>query len=307
MAQELGLEVVQAHALNNIGAARSRIGDRQGLADLERSVEIASAANSPEVIRAYINLGSALSQSGDIAAAARAYDDGLRVGERFGSTDVVHWLSSQRKGIELWRGDWEQALEVADEIIAAERHYLQRGAYAIRSNIRLARGDTDGAVEDILCAVSVARDAKDDQALLPTLAQAAFVHVAAARRAEGEAFADELLALDPGRLESGPLFFNLGWALQDLGRSGELAAPLARMTWESRWISAGRALAAEEFVRAADIYAETGNRFFEAYTRLRAAEAGAPGAQLNRAIDFFEQVGATAYLRRAESLVEATA
>ena len=56
MAEELGLDELQAHALNNIGVSRLGMGDRGGLEDLERSIEIADAINSVESARAYGNL-----------------------------------------------------------------------------------------------------------------------------------------------------------------------------------------------------------------------------------------------------------
>ncbi len=56
MAEELGLEELRAHALVNIGTARANMGDATGLQDLERAVEIAAAAGSAEVARAYNNL-----------------------------------------------------------------------------------------------------------------------------------------------------------------------------------------------------------------------------------------------------------
>ena len=56
MAEELGLDELQAHALDNIGLSRLSIGDRGGLEDLDRSIEIADAINSVESARAYGNL-----------------------------------------------------------------------------------------------------------------------------------------------------------------------------------------------------------------------------------------------------------
>ena len=55
---ELGIDELRAHALNNIGTARLAKGDRGGLEDIEQSLEVAVAANSPESVRAYGNLAS---------------------------------------------------------------------------------------------------------------------------------------------------------------------------------------------------------------------------------------------------------
>ena len=83
---------------------------------------------------------------------------------------------------------------------------------------------------------------------------------------------------------------------------------------KTRWLEAARAYAAGVFEEAAGIHAEMGAVVEEAYARLRAAEAyvraGRPGeadAQLQRALAFYRSVGATAYIREAESLFAASA
>ena len=58
MAEELGLEELQAHALNNIGIAPHRTGRRTGVRGPRASIAIADAINSVESARAYGNLAS---------------------------------------------------------------------------------------------------------------------------------------------------------------------------------------------------------------------------------------------------------
>jgi hypothetical protein len=72
-------------------------------------------------------------------------------------------------------------------------------------------------------------------------------------------------------------------------------------------VAAARAIVEDELARAAELYGEAGAVPFEAYTRLRAAEAGDPDAQLGKAITFYRRVGAKAYLAEAERLLKATA
>lgn len=73
-----------------------------------------------------------------------------------------------------------------------------------------------------------------------------------------------------------------------------------------RAVRAAIAAAARDFRRAADVFAEIGSRLDEAYARLFAAEAG-NRTQLEPALAFFREVEATAYSRRAERLLAATA
>jgi tetratricopeptide (TPR) repeat protein len=307
MAEELGLDVICAHALNNIGAARAAFGDRGGFADLERSIEIATAANSPELMRGYTNLAAMYGQWGDNDRSTEAQDEGLRLGERFGPTDMLHWLDISRRLFRPYTyGQWDEAAAYADELIAGERHYIQRSAYGIRSVVRLSRGDVAGGVQDAMECLHRAREQKDPQALLPALACAAFASMAAGKLADAERHVDEVVAFDPA-LYLGPTLFYLPWVLQALGRTDELADVLSRVPRPSPWLEAGKAIADGEFARAARFYAQPPAPAWEAYAHLRAAQVGDPEADLHRAIDVFREMNATAYLAEAEHLVKATA
>jgi len=97
-------------------------------------------------------------------------------------------------------------------------------------------------------------------------------------------------------------------ALVDLGRSGDAGALVDSLPPGSLWLEAARAIAAGDLLTAADRLTETGSRFEDAVMRLRAAEAAQTRvAGLDRALALFRELEATAYLRRAESLLAATA
>jgi tetratricopeptide (TPR) repeat protein len=106
----------------------------------------------------------------------------------------------------------------------------------------------------------------------------------------------------------------LATVLTALGRSSDMAAVAENATVSIRWLDGARAYAAGAFEEAADVYAEIGSLPDEAYARLRAAEAlvdagrrAEADAQLQRALAFYRSVGATAYIREAESLFAASA
>ena len=84
MAEELGLDQVKAGTLATIGPARVNLGELEGVRDLERSIEIAEAAQSSEAVRGYGNLGSTTADLGDLRRARELYDKALEVAERFG-------------------------------------------------------------------------------------------------------------------------------------------------------------------------------------------------------------------------------
>jgi hypothetical protein len=85
-------------------------------------------------------------------------------------------------------------------------------------------------------------------------------------------------------------------------------------TVSTRWLDAAGTYASGAFEEAADVYAEIGSVPDEAFARLRAAEAlVAAGrrpeadAQLQQALAFYRSVGATVYIREAESLFAVSA
>ena len=91
MAEELGLEELQAHALDNIGVTRLGMGDERGFEDLERSIAIADSINSVESARAYGNLASALDDFGELERGVRDAERGApaRRAVRAGRLDPV--------------------------------------------------------------------------------------------------------------------------------------------------------------------------------------------------------------------------
>ena len=78
MAEEFGADEVRARALNILGVSTVKLGDRRGLADVERSIEIAAEIGSPEVLRGYINLASTLGELGELERSSELHAKGLK-------------------------------------------------------------------------------------------------------------------------------------------------------------------------------------------------------------------------------------
>jgi hypothetical protein len=93
--------------------------------------------------------------------------------------------------------------------------------------------------------------------------------------------------------------------LVDLGRTGDLEAALGRVALRTDHVAAAEAIAHADYLGAAAVYARMGHGTAEAYARLRAAQAGRHGADLDAAISFFRKAGATAWLAEAEQLAVA--
>jgi tetratricopeptide (TPR) repeat protein len=319
MAEEFRLDEVRARTLNTLGVSRVKLGDRRGLADIERSLEI-TESGSPERTRGFINLGSTLGELGELRRSIELHEEGLREAERLGAPGPVRWLRAERGWDEYLTGRWNEAVAHADELLAEaetrERHYMDVAAWEVRALIRLARGDGAGALADSERVLALAGAAQDPQVLYPALAFQSHILLATGRRSDAVSSVDELLALLRSRRSSflGYWTSALAVVLTALGRPGELEAVVENATISTRWLDAARAYAAGAFEEAADLYAEIGAVPDEAFARLRAAEALVDAgrrvdadAQLQRALAFYRSVGATPYIREAESLFAASA
>jgi class 3 adenylate cyclase/tetratricopeptide (TPR) repeat protein len=281
IAAELGLDDLAADALITIGIARATRGDSGGLKDLERSIEIAEEANSPQGIRAYLCLGSMLANFGDLPRAADLHEQGHRLAERFGDAAWSEWFEIERLYQQYWSLDWEAALSLGDQLIArAERGPSRRpelDARIVLAWIALAREDTALAVADADRALALSREAGDPQNLYPALALRARALVTAGRQDQAAADADELLRL-MRELPSLPSFWvmDLAIALAELGRGDELTAAAAGET-STRWLEAATAYVRGDPGRAADLCAEIGALPEGAYFRQAEALLAAEG------------------------------
>ncbi len=319
MAEELGLGEVRAAALNNIGSARSALGDLRGLDDLAEAVRSAAAANAPfELCRAKGNLAANLWLHGKLAEAVAHWDDAGADSARFGQFGFGRWFDGVLVMPWYVMGRWADASQRADaflaEIEAGRPHYLASQVYSIRAFIRLARGESDGALADAERALAAGKRAQDKQALLPALARAAHVRRELGDRAGADVLASEFLSA----LSAGHVGFaiasthELSWTLTALGRGRELVSALSGET--DPWARAAVAYAEEDPVRAAEISAENGAVAEAAYASLAAARLDAEqsrqtGAhdQLGRALSFYRSVGANRYVREGEALLSASA
>ena len=323
MAEQLGLDELQAHALNSIGISRMILGDLGGTEDLERALAIAVERNLPESARVYGNLAEVVSNHlGDLGRAFELRAEGRRVAERFGLEPVIRFQRGELAVECYWTGRWDEGLELADGMLseaeAGSTSYMDSICRLVRGRIGLARGDR-GALDDAAKALEVARVVRDPQVLYPALAFRARAELVAGRRVEAGAFADELLSLWAGRPETMldshlQSFPDASEVLRALGRGAELTAVARGATMQTPWIEAATAMVLGDFQAAAEIYAHAGALPDEAFARLRAAgsliEAGsrvAGDAELRRALAFFRSVDATANVREGEALLSRSA
>jgi class 3 adenylate cyclase/tetratricopeptide (TPR) repeat protein len=306
MAEVLGLDALRAQALITLGSARFSLGEVEGIEEIERGLAAGESLNAGEIIvRGYKNLGDAVQRIGELERAADLHQQGLETARRLGDVWHVRWFSGELAYDRYLEGRWDEALALADEVIAVVEagtpHYMESVCRDTRALIRLARGDAAGAAADSERSLELGRSVADPQVLGPAFAVRARV------LAEGGDFhtAGELLdeceaALPSVAGTAGTADFAFAAALA--GRTpGVFAA--AREILSTPWIEAGDAVCKGDFARAAEVYAQMGSSPDEANARRLSGE----DTQVRRALDFYRSVGATRYVREAESLLAASA
>jgi DNA-binding SARP family transcriptional activator len=308
MARSLGDRDVEAAALGTIGAARVSLGDAGGLGDLERCIAMCEADGSSSVIPWHHNFAFCFALLGDLRRCFAAKGAAWEAAERFGSALRLRWLELERASEHYWSGRWDQAVRVADSVAPDGQdgapHYMESECRLWRGRVRLARGQLDGALEDARRALALARESGDRLNLDPALTFGARALLAAGREADAGKLLDELLATLGGGLLKPDLGVDLAVGLVELGRPVEALDDVL----PSRWLDAARAFAGGDPGRAAKIYAEIGSRPDEAAARLAAARRLLPARpaegriELERAIAFFREAGATASLEQAKEL-----
>jgi len=309
MARSLGDREQEAAALGTIGAAKVSLGDPGGIADLERGIALAEAAGSSSVIPWRNNLAFSHALLGDLRRCFAAREAAMVAAEHYGSALRLRWLEIEQAGECYWTGRWDQAVRIADALAPAgddgAPHYMKAICHLWRGRIELARGRLGKALDDAGRAVALARETGDHLNLDPALAFGARVLAAADQPADAGKLLDELLATLGGRLLKPELGVDLAIDLVELGRPVEALDEVL----PSRWLDAARAFAGGEPGRAARIYAEIGSRPDEAAARLAAARRLLPSrpaegrVELERAIAFFREAGATASLEQAKDLL----
>ena len=315
LVEQVGDDELRSQVLNTIGMARVCLGDRAGIEDLRRSVALAEAANSPDLIHeAYNNLANMHWRLGQLDAASTALEQAKAADEQFGHASGLRWLVGEKMLGHHLSGEWNESLALADEVIAAAAespHYQEGVARTIRSEILLSQGDLDSALTESERALELAREAGDAQVVGPALLQRANALAAAERLDEMDALLEEILRdhdlTDPWQNGLAPL-------LVELGRGQELIGALGDDAPATPWVEAAQFLALGDFEKAAAIFGEIGARAVHAKAQVlhaeelvREGQRSEADAELNRALAYFRSIRAAAYAHRSEALLAATA
>jgi tetratricopeptide (TPR) repeat protein len=299
-----------------MGTAKSLSGDPSGKEELERALQLALETRSPHAASIANNLGVSVFEAGDMRREGELFVEAKSIAERFGDGSGARWARGQLATMDYIYGNWDEALhEFIAECEAGSPHYLEAQARGVRGNIRLARGDSEGALADLGRSLALAREAKDPQAMLPELGNSMLAFESLQFDDEARALALETLDVVKAHPDMAAIFLS-SWLLRSHSSAGfeEELRELVEGAPPGKWKEIARATIDRDFSRAADLWLDSGSPTFEAFLRERAAEelieAGhrAEGeAELQRALAFYRSVGATFYIQRGEQLLAKSA
>jgi tetratricopeptide (TPR) repeat protein len=259
------------------------------------------------------NLGVVSWNSGDVERGRELIPESLRLAQRIGDVQGTRWAQTGLILEDFMSDRWDQALAGADEFIdmceAGKPHYMEPSAREVRAEIRVARGDTRGALDDVDRSLLLAREAKDPQNLIPALKAAARVYASLGRLDEARQLAAEMLPLARAHSSENLYYHHPLWPVAKLGIVAEVRELYERAR-PTPWRDAELALLSGDFATAAQIYADVGYHAIEAEIHLLAAEElietgrrDEGEEQAARALDFYRSVGATFYIERCEALL----
>jgi tetratricopeptide (TPR) repeat protein len=313
MASGLGLDAIRADALATLGTARADLGDPDGDADLEAAIALAEAANAPQpLFRALNNLAWRFTGI-DMRRAHELSERQYEMARRYGHVRQTWWARTQLIDTAFESGRWDEALEHADAVIAyveaGHPLYAEPSVRLVRAAITLARGGVATSDDEIRRSLALAAEATDPQAKGPVSVQAAYLRLWAGDRAAAGQLLDSTLET-ARKSEVGVHLIHYEAALltalleldpTTLPRVERADTPRQRAT---------AALLDGDLLRAADALAELGQVKDEAYVRLRLGERlladGRPDdgrAEIERALAFYREVGATRFVVDAEALL----
>jgi predicted ATPase len=316
LAERAGLDELRAYNLVTIGTARGRSGDPRGIADVDEGLSRALATSSlATAMRAYNNLAILVVElEGDFRRGRTLIEGALELAERVGDRELARFNRIGLARYQYAAGEWDTALEAADDLIAeceaGSIHLKETDARIGRAVIRGARGDVDGALEDIERALTHGRETESAEEHCATLSECIKLCVQLGRFEKAKALVEDLVAVARGT-DHGLLSPEFALVAEELGVLDLVRRKLAETDVEHVTREVTRPIADGRLLEAADAATRHEHWALAADIRFRAARALAEKGeqrlakeQLDQALAFYRSVGATQYIRESEQLLE---
>ncbi|MDQ2982169.1 MAG: hypothetical protein M3R26_07600, partial [Actinomycetota bacterium] len=193
---ELDLPHLRARLLQYRGLARHDLGDiLGGVEDIRAGLELGrELGNISTVGVGYSNLGSVL-LSRSARESADAYREGIDFTRARGMSGNAQWLTAERTWALYDLGRWDEILRDVDmlaEAVELDRGYLMIPALTQKALVLVQRGRSEEAAPIVDDVLPRAREAKDLPILVPALATAAVLALAAGQLGSAAALAREV-------------------------------------------------------------------------------------------------------------------
>ena len=200
LARDHGLADREVRCLNARGAAVLLQGNLEGYNDFVRALTRALEAGlGHESAMAYHNLAELQLQGVGTATSSEMNARGLDLAERRGLTLAADWLRANRVQLFFEAGRWDEALDIAGEVIASEARsgHGQAGTMCAvwAARIHVWRGELDHASELMDTFLPRARQHAVIQQIGPALIVAGLLATGSGRPERGAAYAVEYCML----------------------------------------------------------------------------------------------------------------
>ena len=178
-------------------------GNIEGYTDFMRALTRALEAGlGHESAMAYHNLAELQLQGVGTASSSEMNERGLDLAERRGLTLAADWLRANRVQVFFEAGRWDEALTIADQVIAREARsgHGQAGTMCAvwSARIHVWRGDLDHASRLMESCLPRARQHAVIQQVGPALIVAGLIATASGSVDRGAAYAEEYCAVTEG-------------------------------------------------------------------------------------------------------------
>ena len=121
-AEQLGWTEGLSEALNLLGMARLQMGDRDGIEDIERSIELAAATDALGVLtRAHNSLAVAHQILGEPGLGYQSRLRAAEMAERVGAQSLIRWFQGVLTDHRYRRGEWDEAQRTAAAPVTERR------------------------------------------------------------------------------------------------------------------------------------------------------------------------------------------
>jgi tetratricopeptide (TPR) repeat protein len=295
--------------------------------DMERALQLAVESDYlTTAARCYGNVADAsASHQADLGRCFALQTEARRIAERIGSGPMLDWITGESSTESYLRGRWDEAVDVGEPLVeqmASSRypHFIEVPTRVVLASIAIARDDGERAEHESIVALDKSRGVGDLQVFYTAVACRAVALLESGNEEAAGRLVSEFIEHLTGEVErTGQAYtpwlerLTLAWLSLRFGHADDLADLLARdarpvgSPWAemaSPWAEMMRPMLQGDLLTAASRAEEHLLLPDAAWLRLQAARGGDMSG-LDQALVFYEDAGASRYIREAGELAAA--